>query len=155
MVKLIVRFANLLVVSLVAGVVFGTWLANNPFDLSAATYIEQQQQVIRALNTLMPILGAIGILLTIASAVLARDSRPTLYLLIAAIFCLVVAGLVTNFFNQPINSQVMTWNAQAPPSNWMELRNEWWQWHTIRMIAAILALSFLILATVVKRDVVK
>ncbi len=137
------------------GVVFGTWLANNPFDLSAATYIEQQQHVIRALNTLMPILGAIGILLTIASAVLARDSCRTLYLLIAAIFCLVVAGLVTNFFNQPINSQVMTWNAQAPPSNWMELRNEWWQWHTIRMIAAILALSFLILATVVKRDVVK
>jgi uncharacterized membrane protein len=138
--------ANVLVVALVAGTVFGIWLGYDPATLSPATYIEQQQEAIRALNFTMPVLGAIGILLTMISAVLARAERRKFYLLVGAAACLLVAGLVTRFGNQPINAMVMTWNAHTPPADWANLRDEWWKWHVDRTIAAIAGLSLILLA---------
>jgi hypothetical protein len=81
----LVGFANLFVVSLVVGAMFGIWLGYNPMDLSQIAYLEQQQQAIRTLNVTMPLLGAIGTVLTVASAVLARDGRLAFVLLTAAV----------------------------------------------------------------------
>ncbi len=142
----IIRFTDLLLVSLLVGAMFGIWLGFNPRRLSARAYVEQQQNTIRALNTPMPILGAVCILLTIVLAVLGKSSRPAIYLLVAAVACLIAAGVITRLLNQPINSQVMTWSIQAPPANWTELRDEWWRWHVARTLAGIAALSFLIVA---------
>jgi uncharacterized membrane protein len=122
----LIRFIGLLLMSLLVGTMFGIWLGFNPSMLSAATYVEQQQHTIRALNTVLPALGAVCILLTAALAVLTKDDTRARYLLIAAVVCLVAAGLITRFANQPINSQVMTWSAQAPAANWTELRDAWW-----------------------------
>jgi uncharacterized membrane protein len=121
----LIRFIGLLLMSLLVGTMFGIWLGFNPSMLSAATYVEQQH-TIRALNTVLPALGAVCILLTAALAVLTKDDTRARYLLIAAVVCLVAAGLITRFANQPINSQVMTWSAQAPAANWTELRDAWW-----------------------------
>ena len=141
-----IGFANVLVVALLAGAVFGIWLGYDPAGLSPTTYVEQQQHAIRALNVTMPMLGAIGILLTIASAALARTQRRSLNLLLAALACLVIAALVTRFGNQPINATVMTWSAAGPPSDWTRFRDAWWQWHIIRTVAMLAALSLLVLA---------
>lgn len=141
-----IGFTNLLVVALVAGTVFGIWLGYNPATLSPATYIEQQQEAIRALNVTMPVLGGIGILLTVASAFFARRQRRTLSMLVAAAGCLILAALVTRFGNQPINAVVMTWSSHAPPPTWIALRDEWWNWHIARTCAVVAGLSLLLLA---------
>lgn len=141
----IIRFLDLLLVALLVGTMFGIWVGFNPAGLSAATYVEQQQHTIRALNTLMPLLGAVCIVLTFVLVVLTKESRRTRYLLVAVAVCLLLAGAVTRFENQPINSVVMTWTSQAPPANWSELRDQWWQWHIVRTLAGIAALSLLIL----------
>ena len=141
-----IGFLNLLVVALVAGTVFGIWLGYNPVALSSTAYVEQQQGAIRALNVLMPILGAIGIFLTITSAILARAERRTLFILVAAVACLVTAGLVTRFGNQPINAIVITWDPKAAPPEWIMLRDTWWQWHTLRTVASVCGLCLLLLA---------
>jgi Domain of unknown function (DUF1772) len=120
-------FANLFVVSLVVGAMFGIWLGYNPMNLSYTAYLEQQQQAIRTLNVTMPLLGKIGTLLTVASAVLARSSRLAPALLMAAVVCLLVAGLVTRFGNQPINAKVRTWSVQTMPTDWTTLRDDWWR----------------------------
>lgn len=151
----IIRFSVLLLASLLVGAMFGIWLGFNPSDLSPGTYVEHQQHTIRALNTPMPILGGVCILLTIILAVLERSNRQVRYLLVAATVCLVSAGLITQFLNQPINAEVMTWSIQAPPANWTELRDQWWQWHIVRTLAGIAAMSFLILATLIRRDASK
>ena len=148
MIANVIRFIGLLLMSLLVGTMFGIWLGFNPATLTAATYIEQQQNAIRALNTAMPALGAICILLTAALAAMTKDNPRSRYLLIAAVALLVVAGLVTRFANQPINSLVMTWSAQAPPAIWTELRDTWWNWHVLRTVAGICALSLTILAAV-------
>jgi uncharacterized membrane protein len=148
MTKPIVNFANLLLAALVVGTMFGIWLGYNPADLSPRAYVEQQQHAIRALNVTMPVLGALTVLLTLASAFLARDNRRQLVLLLAAVFCFVAAGIVTRFLNQPINAVVITWTVDAPPANWMDLRDEWWRWHILRTGFGILGLSLLIAALV-------
>jgi uncharacterized membrane protein len=94
----------------------------------------------------MPALGAACILLTAVLAALTKNDLRSRNLLIVAIVFLVVSGLITRFENQPINSLVMTWSAQAPAANWMELRDTWWSWHILRTVAGICALSLTILA---------
>jgi hypothetical protein len=39
----IVRFLNIILATLLAGVSFGIWIGFNPSDLSPSTYLEQQQ----------------------------------------------------------------------------------------------------------------
>jgi uncharacterized membrane protein len=146
----IIRFIDLLLVGLLVGTMFGIWIGYSPAGLTAATYVEQQQHTIRALNTLMPLLGAVCIVLTMA-LMLTKGNRRTRYLLGASVLCLLIAGVVTRFANQPINSLVMTWNAQAPPANWTEFRDQWWQWHIVRTVAGIAALCLLILAVLWNR----
>lgn len=136
---------DLLLVALLVGTMFGIWIGYSPAGLSAATYVEQQQHTIRALNTLMPLLGAVCIVLTMV-LMLTKGNRSTRYLLGASVLCLLIAGVVTRFGNQPINSLVMTWNPQAPPANWTEFRDQWWQWHVVRTVAGMAALCLLILA---------
>ena len=141
---LIIRFLDLLMAGLIAGVIFGIWIGYNPQNFSAQTYVEQQQSAIKALNTLMPLLGLITILLTIVSAFLQRDNKNVFIALsIAAVF-LIVSGLVTRFGNQPINSIIMTWNKVEVPGNWTELRDKWWSLHKIRTVTAVLAFCIII-----------
>jgi hypothetical protein len=52
-----IRFILLLVLSLLVGTMFGIWVGFNPASLSAAAYVEQQQNAIRSLNTLLPVMG--------------------------------------------------------------------------------------------------
>ena len=150
MTKPIVNFANLLLAALVVGTMFGIWLGYNPADLSPRAYVEQQQHAIRALNVVMPVLGALTVLLTLAAAFLARGSRRQLAVLLGAVVCFVAAGLVTRFFNQPINAVVVMWSADAPAVNWIELRDEWWRWHMVRTLLGVGGLSLLIAANVMK-----
>ncbi|HMK60915.1 MAG TPA: DUF1772 domain-containing protein [Dissulfurispiraceae bacterium] len=148
----IMQFIDLLLVALLVGTMFGIWIGFNPAELSASTYVEQQQRTIRALNTLMPLLGAVCIFLTIALAVLTKDSPHARYVLVITAICLLIAGVVTRFKNQPINSLIMTWDAQALPANWAEFRDQWWQWHIVRTVAGIAALCLLILSVLRGRN---
>jgi uncharacterized membrane protein len=143
----VLRFLLLLVLALLVGTMFGIWVGFNPMSLSASAYVEQQQNAIRSLNTLLPAMGAACIALAVALAVVARDNRRCRYLLLAAVVLLVFAAAVTRFGNQPINAVVIAWNAQSPPAEWVQLRNEWWQWHIARTLAAIGSLVLVIVAS--------
>src|SRR5207253_4336103 len=65
-----IPFANLVLAGLLAGTMFGIWLGYDPRNLSAAAFVEQHQNAVRALNITMPVLGAICIALTIVHAYL-------------------------------------------------------------------------------------
>lgn len=141
-----IDFADVLLAALVVGAMFGIWLIFNPAGLAAGVYITLQQQGIRRLNRAMPMLGAATILLTILAAVLGRDHRTRLGLLVGTVVCFVASGLITRFLNQPINAIVITWHPDAPPANWTGVRDEWWRWHLARLLAGLGGLSLLIAA---------
>lgn len=142
-----VDFISLLFASLVVGSMFGLWLGLNPFDLPAGVYVAQHQQLVRGLNVVLPVMGAVTIVFTLAAAFLARDQPARLTLLLVTAACLIAAGLVTRFLNQPINAIVMTWSADSPPANWAQLRDDWWRWHVVRAGAGVVGLCLLIAAT--------
>lgn len=148
MIKKPILFLDLLVTGLVAGTIFGIWIGYNPQELSATTYVEQQQSAIGALNTLMPILGTVAIALTIISAFFQKNDKASFVILLIAAAMLVVSGLVTRFGNQPINAIVMTWDLTNIPGNWTELRDRWWMFHIIRTLSAVIGFSLIIWTTV-------
>lgn len=147
MFSVMIDFANLLLAALVVGAMFGVWLLFNPAGLDDSFYVALHQHGVRTLNTVLPALGAALTLGTITAAILGRDHRTRFWLLVAAVVCFAASGLITRFLNQPINAIVMSWRGDAPPSNWMALRDEWWRWHLIRLAAGLAGLSLLIAAT--------
>ncbi len=142
----VIEFANLLMGALTIGVVFGVWLVFNPAGLDASAYIVLQRQGIKTLNKTVPVLALVTLVLTIAAALIARD-RARITLLGGAAVCLLAGGLITRFVNQPINATMMTWNQGSLPADWTALRDRWWRWHILRLIAGLGGLSLLIAAT--------
>lgn len=138
----IIRFLNIIVSALLAGTSFGIWVGFNPLNLSPSTYIEQQQNMIRALNFLMIALVFSATIITIISAVLQRgDKQVFIPLLIASLF-FIACVVISRFGNQPLNNEIMKWTSGIIPSNFSELRDKWWTFHIIRTIAELIALCF-------------
>jgi hypothetical protein len=145
-----IRFVNLLLAALSVGAMFGVWLVFNPRGLDGASYIVLQQQGIRQLNVVMPIMGAATIAATLAAATMARGDGTLLALLVATAVAFLLAGLITRFLNQPINAIVIHWSPSSPPAEWMTLRDAWWRWHIARLLCGIIGLSLLILAEILR-----
>lgn len=146
------QFSAILVVSLVAGSTFGIWRGYDPSGYSPETFLEVHQGAVRGLNLLLPILGAAGLAMIAALAFLGRARKSVLALYLATLLVLAVGGFaVTRFVNQPINEAVMAWTAGAMPSDWEELRDEWWRWHEVRTAASIAGAALLIAAVFADR----
>jgi len=67
-------------------------------------------------------------------------------LTIVALLCLAGALVVTLHVNVPINDDQMTWNVQAPPSNWAAVRDRWQVAHFVRTTLAVIAFCCQIIA---------
>ena len=147
----IIRFLNIVIAGLVAGIVLGIWLGFDPRTFSYSTYLEHQQGTIAGLNVLMPILGLITIILTLASAFLQKNNKAVFVTLVIAAVLLIASGLITRFGNQPINKIVMTWTNTNIPSDWTDLRDRWWSMHQIRSICILIAF-FLIVWTNTRKN---
>jgi hypothetical protein len=68
----IILFVNIILAALLAGVSFGIWAGFNPMGLSASVYIEQQQNMLRALRVLMVVLVFLATIITVISAFLQK-----------------------------------------------------------------------------------
>jgi uncharacterized membrane protein len=147
----IVLFTALFFTALVAGGAFIIWIDYNPTGMSATFYVEKMQHAIRVFTTPLPTIVILSVLSTAASAFLARRERPGFYLLVAASLCALAVALITAFGNIPINNQITTWSAASPPSAWIELSAQWWQFQTARTVAAVCGLALSILAVVIPR----
>src|SRR5690349_5161054 len=106
MARRIVLFAALFFVALTSGAAFAVWVDYNPAGMSPAFYVEKIQHAIRVFTVPLPTVVILGVLFTIASTLLARRDRLSLYLLIAASICVIAVALITAFGNVPINNQI-------------------------------------------------
>jgi hypothetical protein len=137
----IIRFLNIIIAALLAGTSFGIWIGFNPSNLSPSTYIEQQQNMISALNVLMIILVFSAAIITIMSAILQRGNKQAFIPLLLASLFFISCIIISRFGNQPINNEIMTWTSGTVPGNLSELRDHWWTFHIFRTIAELIALS--------------
>lgn len=146
-----IRFLNILVAALLAGVSFGIWIGFNPVHLSPSTYLEQQQNMLQSLQVLMVSLVFMATLITILSAFLQKSNRPVFSALLVAAGFFVACILITRFGNKPIDDLVITWTVDSMPANWTELRDSWWSFHKMRTITELIAL-ILITWSSIKKD---
>jgi len=103
------------------------------------------------LNTLLPAMGGVSVVLAITLAVLSKQDPRCRDLLVGAALLMIVAAAVTRFGNQPINAVTMQWSPQSPAPNWAEMRDQWWHWHIARTVAAVAALALTVLAVLVAK----
>jgi hypothetical protein len=148
----IIRFLNIILVALLAGVSFGIWIGFNPSDLSASAYIEQQQNMLNSLRVLLIALVIIATLVTILSAYLQKINIPTFISLLIAAGFLIGCILITRFGNKPIDDVVLTWTKDSVPADWTMLRDKWWSFHILRTTAEILALLIITWTSIKKED---
>lgn len=148
----IIRFLNIILVALLAGTSFGVWVGLDPANYSASTYIEQQQHLVLSLQTLLVSLVIIATLVTLTSAFLQREDKKTFMALLAAACFLLLCIVITRFGNLPIQTEMMTWNIQAVPEDWMVLRDQWWSFHIQRTVAELVALALVAWTSVQRRN---
>ena len=120
-----IRFLNIIVAALLAGISVGIWIGFNPLDLSPSTYIEQQQNTIRSLNVLMISLVVFATVITIISAFLQKGNKEDFIVLLIASLFFISCILISRFGNQPINKIIMTWTTDSLPANLSEIREKW------------------------------
>lgn len=147
----LIRFLNIISGALLAGVSFGILIGFNPVDLSASSYLEQQQNMLHSLRTLMISLVIGATIITILSAYIQKNDRPVFIVLFAAAICFIACILITRFGNIPIDDIVKKWTINSMPNNWTDLRDKWWTFHIMRTIAELIALS-LVTWVSIRRD---
>lgn len=142
------RFLNIILAALLAGTSFGIWFGFNPTNFSASTYVEQQQNLVRSLNTLMIALVVAATAITLISAFLQRENKPVFVALLLATAFFISCMVITRFGNVPIQSEMLKWSANTLPENWTELRDIWWSFHIARTVVELIALLLVAWTTV-------
>lgn len=140
----ILRFANLLLVALLAGTSFGIWAGLNPMGYSPATYLEQQQHLVSSLNTLMVAMVILAMLTTIAAAFLQKRDKPVFYTLLVAALFLFSCIVISRIGNLPIQQEMLGWKVDSMPKNWTVLRDKWWEFHVLRTVVELIALVLIV-----------
>ncbi|MEP7267599.1 MAG: DUF1772 domain-containing protein [Saprospiraceae bacterium] len=146
------RFANLILAALLAGTSFGIWVGFNPANYTPSTYIEQQQNLVRSLNTIMVSLVILATIITLVSAFLQRRNKTAFIALLFAAAFFASCIFISRFGNLPIQNEMLSWNAISLPDNWRMLRDKWWSFHVIRTIAELLALVLIAWTSVQKSN---
>ncbi len=147
-----IRFTNIILAALLAGTSFGIWIGFNPMDYSASTYIEQQQNLVHSLNSLMVSLVITATIVTIVSAYRQRKNKRAYVALLIAAACFASCILISRLGNSPIQNEILTWDSNAFPDNWATFRDRWWSFHIMRTIAELTALVLVVWASVSGRN---
>jgi uncharacterized membrane protein len=131
----VLLFCTSVLLALTAGRAFWVSLGENPFNMSAATYVEFFQQLDRHIAIPIAVTGVGGTVLAGISAMAHKTDRKVFYLLLTACGFALVGSLVTILVNVPINERLATWNPTALPQGYGEFLRRWWQWHQVRLVA--------------------
>lgn len=148
-------FAALFLLSLVTGVLWGTWftLTRSIETFSAGEFIHIGQTIIMNVAWPMRILMPACILFMITSAsVITQKNSAGFYLGIVACLLIVVALLITLLVEVPIDNQIRTWTAETVPADWTTIRARWQVFHTARTCVSLASLASFILAVLFSKQ---
>ncbi len=134
----IVRVVAILCSGLMAGLMFGDRMgpAFARQALSASSFVQQQQIIHIHYVRLLPVLSLSSIVGALVWLFLARArwNGAEFWLVLLAVVAIAVAAALTVRVNFPINAELMTWTAAAPPDNWKEIWSRWENVHTVRTL---------------------
>ena len=139
------QFINMLLLSLVAGIFWGTWfsLSRSIGSITPGTFLEVGRIMIGNLAWLMRILMPAAMLSTLPVLFLLfrRKMMGAFFLASAGFLLFVVALLVTLTVNVPIDNQIKQWTVTTLPSDWQAIRDRWEFYHGLRTFASLAGLA--------------
>jgi uncharacterized membrane protein len=147
----VTAFADILLINLVVGVLWGTWisLSRSIETFSVEMFLAIGQRMIKNLAIPMRVF-MISMLLVSALLcyLLFNDGYAAVGLLtFCGLIFLVSTVIVTVVFNVPIDLQIKKWTPNNLPANWQAIRKRWEWFHGLRTILSLVGL-FLVVAGV-------
>lgn len=149
------QFINIVLLTLVTAVFWGTWLglSRSMTSLSETTFLEVAHAMIRNLGTIMAILMPAAMLATLPVLyLLYRRRSRAFYPTLAGLVLFVVALLITLLVEVPLDIEFEKWTLTTMPSNWQELRAHWEWWHVVRSWVSVAGLGLLLAGALFWRD---
>ena len=144
------RFIHFLAVCCTGIITGGQYVVSfdyNPTGVTGSFYTEKMQYAIHHIGTpLFGMLIASTVLCFLSAALYFRDDRRTSLLLAGAGCFLLIGALITRFGNIPLLDMMDTWSVAAPPANWLEIAERWYQLHTIRIGVDVIGLILAVLS---------
>jgi Domain of unknown function (DUF1772) len=144
MIIFIIRFFDILLSGLLAGIMICIWQGADHKASSEISNLEIQQANIKIFDDKIPLLGLMTILLSLISAALQNHIMIIFIPLILASLFLMVSGILTRYGNQPINKQIRRWSKDFIPNKWEYMRDKWFYYHMYRTILTLLAFVIII-----------
>jgi hypothetical protein len=121
-----------------AGLLFGDWLGPSfaRARMSPSSVIEFQQIVHLNYLLTLPALSWLAIAAAVLWLVMVRRRRDSLEFraLLAGAAAIIVGQAITFILNVPINNQLETWSAAAPPVDARAIWSQWERAHVVRTV---------------------
>lgn len=147
----ILTYCATVLVSLVMGVLWGTWisLSRSMHTFKPGIFLTIGKTMIHNLAKPMRIIMPLTTvsLVALSSSLLWQAKIVAGSFALAALFLMIGVMLVTLAVNVPIDRKISDWQVNTLPQNWQEIRDHWHRFHVVRTILAML--SFLCLLVVV------
>jgi uncharacterized membrane protein len=147
----IVQFITLALTTLVAGVMWGTWLglSRSIASFSAPTFLDIGHSMIANLAPVMPALMSSAVASAAALSVLSyREGSPGFPFVTAGLGLLIVAVVITLLVEVPIDNQIRVWTPTSLPTDWRELRDRWSAFHVVRTFTSVAAMGLFLAAVI-------
>jgi uncharacterized membrane protein len=152
MIRRVIHFLAVLAAGVITG---GQYVVS--FDYSGAgttapLYTEKMQYAIHHIGTPLFTMLIATTILSFLAAVLYRSDRRTSLLLAVAGSLFLCGGLITAFGNVPLLNMIDTWNVSSPPSDWREVADRWYVFHTVRIFVDLVGFALVIISVFVRRE---
>ena len=125
---------------LVVGAFWGSWigLSRSIDTLTPATFLEVGHVMMADYGPIMSVLMPASVLLTLLTALFVYAQQPVRGLLVGAGgVCFVAATATTLLVNVPIDVMMAGWTLDTLPSKWMDIRDQWEAFHTLRTFVTL------------------
>lgn len=142
----IILFITILLTGLYAGAAMYSLMGVGPAMklMQPSSYVEFHQKLDFFMGVRMALFAKITLLVNVVLLIITirRSAKPVIILTITAFLLFFGEIFLTVLVNVPLNEKIQLWNSNNLPIQWMEVRNKWVQYDTIRAIFAIASFLF-------------
>jgi uncharacterized membrane protein len=119
---------------------------------TATLYTQKMQYAIHHIGTPLFSMLIATTILTFVTAILYRTDRKVCLLIAAAGVLFLSGGLITAFGNVPLLDAIDTWNVASPPSDWQEIADRWYRFHTVRIAVDVAGFALVTITAFLRHD---
>jgi uncharacterized membrane protein len=155
MVRTIMQFVNLVLVGMLTGNEFGSWVTVHPAldGLPLSTHVRAEQAITQRYGRIMPFFMSATLASFLPVLVLSPDRRAASFRLsLAGLLCYGVMLAITLTRNVPLNNRLLTLSPDAPPDEFLAVRARWTRLHTARNLLNVTGLACTVGATLAQRQ---